>query len=240
MNTVDAYLDEMFNGLADTGSNGRRTLAETEDHLRAAVADGIARGLPEERAEREAVARFGPPGAVTGPVRRAEQSARLVAAGTRLRGQLPNALSGAWLLAGLWLVLLGASYGVGGLGLAVVHRAHPRPPCVSCSDAGQIVHERGVAAGVFLALGLLLLAVRWLAVRQTRFAPAPRSWPMVAAAAFVLIAAANVIGWPELADGLLAERGSGVEQDFVTAGVALGSAIPLAVWGLVRRRRRQP
>lgn len=56
---VDAYLDEMFDKLAGTGPAGRRLLAEAEDHLLAAAAEGCARGLDPEHAEREAVARFG-------------------------------------------------------------------------------------------------------------------------------------------------------------------------------------
>ncbi|WP_432991029.1 hypothetical protein [Dactylosporangium sp. CA-233914] len=58
---VDAYLDDMFDRLAGTGAAGRRMLTETEDHLRSASADARARGLDPTAAEREAVARFGPP-----------------------------------------------------------------------------------------------------------------------------------------------------------------------------------
>jgi hypothetical protein len=42
MSEVDRYLDEMFDRLAGTGSAGRRALAETEDHLRASAAAGMA------------------------------------------------------------------------------------------------------------------------------------------------------------------------------------------------------
>src|ERR1022692_118220 len=59
MSEVERYLDEMFNRLAGTGAPGRRVLAETEDHLRAAVAAGLAKGLAERQAEHEAVVRFG-------------------------------------------------------------------------------------------------------------------------------------------------------------------------------------
>lgn len=56
---VDNYLDEMFNLLAGTGANGRRLLIEAEEHLTEAAAEGRARGLDAEAAEREAVDRFG-------------------------------------------------------------------------------------------------------------------------------------------------------------------------------------
>jgi hypothetical protein len=41
-----------------------RILVEAEDHLRAATADGVAAGLTEQEAQRAAIARFGPVGAV--------------------------------------------------------------------------------------------------------------------------------------------------------------------------------
>ena len=44
----------------------RHTLAEVEAHLRDAVAEGIAAGLPEETAQVQALERIGPVHAVTG------------------------------------------------------------------------------------------------------------------------------------------------------------------------------
>ena len=41
-----------------------RILVEAEDHLRAATADGVAAGLTEQAAQRAAIARFGPVGAI--------------------------------------------------------------------------------------------------------------------------------------------------------------------------------
>ncbi|MEU8236329.1 hypothetical protein AB0C12_42625 [Actinoplanes sp. NPDC048967] len=49
---VDRYLDDMFDLLAGTGADGRRLLIEP-------AAEGRARGLDAETAEREAVVRFG-------------------------------------------------------------------------------------------------------------------------------------------------------------------------------------
>jgi len=61
---IDRHLDLMFDRLSGTGSAGRRMLVEAEDHLRSAAEEARARGLDAEAAEREAVARYGPP--VTG------------------------------------------------------------------------------------------------------------------------------------------------------------------------------
>ena len=55
MSEIEWYLDELFGQLAGTGAAGRRALMEAEYHLRAAAADAMARGLPEDQAEREAV-----------------------------------------------------------------------------------------------------------------------------------------------------------------------------------------
>ena len=56
MSEIEWYLDELFDQLAGTGAAGRRALMEAENHLRAAAAGDVARGLP---------------GASTGPCRRA-------------------------------------------------------------------------------------------------------------------------------------------------------------------------
>ncbi|MEV0217523.1 permease prefix domain 1-containing protein [Micromonospora sp. NPDC050695] len=92
---VDRHLDEMFNRLAGTGAAGRRALAEVEDHLRDAVADELTQGVPARQAERNAVARFGPPARIAGQLRRAHR----VASGA-------VTFSGAWLLIGLAVLML--------------------------------------------------------------------------------------------------------------------------------------
>jgi hypothetical protein len=133
---VERWLDEVFGGLTGTGPAGRRVLAEFEDHLRTAVAEGITGGLTAIEAEREAVARFGPPGqvargiraahrnilrpAITGRVARGIRAAHRnilrpaitgrVARGIRAahRNILCPAITGTWLLAGAMTVALGA------------------------------------------------------------------------------------------------------------------------------------
>src|SRR5690348_4621953 len=57
---VERYLDTMFDRLTGTGAAGRRMLAEAENHLLTATAEGRASGLDPETAEQQAVERFGP------------------------------------------------------------------------------------------------------------------------------------------------------------------------------------
>lgn len=99
MSEVERYLDEMFNRLAGTGARGRRVLAETEDHLRAAVAAGLAEGLPERQAEHGAVVRFGSAARVAGQVRRVHRP-----------GPVRSAVSAAWLVVGVGLSWLGMMF----------------------------------------------------------------------------------------------------------------------------------
>ena len=87
MSEIERYLDELFDKLAGTGAAGRRALTEAEYHLRAVAVGAMARGLPEDQAEHEAVSRFGPPA--------------LVARKLRSAGHLNRAVSTAWLPADL-------------------------------------------------------------------------------------------------------------------------------------------
>jgi hypothetical protein len=97
---VDQYLDEMFDLLAGTGADGRRLLIEAEEHLTEAAAEGRARGLDAEAAEREAVHRFGAAAAV----------ARRVPAGAgTVRVSLRRLAIGAWALTGIALAWFGLS-----------------------------------------------------------------------------------------------------------------------------------
>jgi hypothetical protein len=97
---VGHYLDEMFDLLAGTGADGRRLLIEAEEHLTEAAAEGRARGLDAESAEREAVGRFGAAAAV----------ARRVPASTgTVRMSLRRLATAAWALTGITLIWYGLS-----------------------------------------------------------------------------------------------------------------------------------
>jgi hypothetical protein len=60
-NALDAYMLRLERTLRRRGLVTPRILAETREHLADAIADGLDRGLPEDAAERDAMARFGSP-----------------------------------------------------------------------------------------------------------------------------------------------------------------------------------
>jgi hypothetical protein len=63
---IEDYLDRLLVSLSGSPRQVRHTLAEVEAHLRDAVAEGVAAGLPEETAQVQALERIGPVHAVTG------------------------------------------------------------------------------------------------------------------------------------------------------------------------------
>jgi MYXO-CTERM domain-containing protein len=63
---IEDYLDRLLVSLSGSARQVRHTLAEVEAHLRDAVAEGVAAGLPEETAQAQALERIGPVHAVTG------------------------------------------------------------------------------------------------------------------------------------------------------------------------------
>jgi hypothetical protein len=182
---VERYLDQLLAELHGTAGNIRRVLAEVEHHLRDAIDEGTAQGLPLEEARRRALERFGSPRTVARQF--ASPARRLVSAA--VLGQLILAVA---LLGGIGLVAIGVSGVVAqGMGMAFgktfvagdppgVTYTPARcadfleyyPSAPSCADAAVDHHfdetvQYRVAAGV---LGLLVLGGWWLARRR-----APRS-----------------------------------------------------------------
>jgi hypothetical protein len=158
---IEWYLDELFDQLAGTGASGRRTLMEAEYHLRATAADAMARGLPEDQAEHEAVSRFGPPALVARKLRSAQGA-----------GRLNRAVSTGWLLAGCGL---GVAYLV-----AVWWHSWQTPNCTialsyGCYTTGMLV-TRITTATTIAAAGAALLFGRWLAVRYTALTSSRRGF----------------------------------------------------------------
>ncbi|MEE6312091.1 permease prefix domain 1-containing protein [Plantactinospora veratri] len=184
---VDRHLDEMFDQLAGTGAAGRRVLAEVADHLRDAVADEMARGVPAEQAERNAVTRFGSPDHIAGPLRRARRGLAVA-----------SVVSDAWLLAGLAALLFAATYLFKALDVAMLRLTHPEqlPSCVErpmapadISDAIAPCGAGASAAHAYARIGLIALlaaiaalTARWLTIRNTALAPASQRFPLLAAA----------------------------------------------------------
>jgi len=109
---VEDYLDRLLVSLSGSPRQVRHTLAEVEAHLRDAVAEGIAAGLPEETAQVQALERIGPVHAVTGrPAGVARPSAallrRLVLTAALVGGAGFAAIGGAGLVGRLLQALKG-------------------------------------------------------------------------------------------------------------------------------------
>jgi len=85
---IDSYLADLRRALRARFFLQRRLLAEVEDHLRESAEELRRSGLAAEDAEREAVARFGPPKAVAAEAVRAAWPRSLVPAALLLLGTL--------------------------------------------------------------------------------------------------------------------------------------------------------
>jgi hypothetical protein len=237
---VDAYLDEMFDRLAGTGAPGRRALTEAEDHLRAAATEGVESGLPPQRAEEEAVTRFG----------RVDQVTQELRAGRRRQTALA-VLSRGWLVAGLAVVGLGMTYLAATLGTN--GRSVQEVPLLmyaSGSDAGTTwtatsvtytftgAQSGGAAlAGVIaLVVGALILGGRVVTGRRTSLPPVTRGFLVAASAMFVLLSLL-FIGWVTTERLFSGWQGPGLRTATIGAGAALLIAAGTATWSLVRARR---
>ena len=159
MSEIERYLDELAERLAGTGDAGMRVLIETEAHLYAAADDAMAQGLREDRAEHEAVSRFGPPALVARKLRTAHRG-----------GPVSRVLSAAWLLAGSTICGLGI-YSMLPFLVAVGHHGWATPDCTvslaqDCYLLGGPVKPLSSATALVVA-GVVLLLCRWLAVKYT-------------------------------------------------------------------------
>ena len=223
MSEIERYLDELFDRMAGHGAAGRRALIEAEDHLRAAAADAVARGLSADQAEHDAVTRFGSAAMVARKMRSAHAA-----------GGLAQALSAGWLLAGLAVAGLGVAY------LAAAGRLGWQPyDCTvivtsSCYFVGRTLVSATTSAAIAAAAGAVLLLGRWLAVRYAGLAPARRGFALAAGLALALAAVViGAAGWtpvPHVA--LLTSR-----PTFVVIAAALIECLAAAV-GLADSRRR--
>jgi len=178
---VEEYLDELYSKLRGSPRQGRRLLAEAEDHLRQRVDEGLASGLTLAEAQQAAVSSFGSVRAVV----RAHD--------TRLRrvpglAILADVVMAAWKLGSVGLLAIGASGLVVAamnvlFGRSFVAAVSPgiRLPAASCRywlsiwpsahgcaqaymmEASSDAVSLRVAAGL---LGLLLLGGYYLAKRR--------------------------------------------------------------------------
>jgi hypothetical protein len=247
---IDRYLDEMFDQLAGTGAQGRRALAEAEDHLRSAAAEGVARGLPIVVAERDALTRFGPPALIAGQLRHAGRG-----------GSLWSVLSSAWILAGLGLLVLTLTYLGKAVELAVLLRMHPQqvPSCSSlrgvytppgtmteCSTSVQDMRTNAVAGLVVLLITAAVLLARQLVVRRARLAPSPQRFPLLAAGWFAILGFLFVVTPVSPYATVLfgvdlgffgVPMGMGLYPEHIAAAWSLLTAIAALTWYVARPNR---
>jgi hypothetical protein len=253
---VERCLDELFDELAGTGAAGRRALTEAEDHLRSSAAAEVKRGVPAEKAQQIAVARFGSPARIAGQLRRAHRKL-----------SLGSAISGGWLLAGLAIAALGATYLVTALDIAVLLQMHPEdtPPCPDNLDALLVVPEPGTVATIgpcsttvpalhdntrfgslALLLGSAILLARWLAKRRAGLPATPSRSPILIAALFAVSSLATLIlSFTPLGDHLFlrgyepfgVQNGPGMRQPIAATGIALLISIAALYWHFATARR---
>lgn len=253
---VEAYLDRLFDLLSGSGSAGRRFLAEVEEHLRESVESGLARGLTRERAEDDAVARFGPVEQVAAgfaAVSRRWSLRQLFGAGAVVGavGMLALGLSG--LISELVGDFLSRAFVAGdppGITYTAARCAdylRLSPGSGSCSAAaledhfGEVVMPR-IAAGV---LGLIVLAV--LAYLRGRpdahtWLPSRRLVGLVGGVAAGLCAAVFLLDGGLLLVHTGTDHGAGAAlADGAMAGLAaLGFAVVLVRDQLSRGRLTSP
>jgi hypothetical protein len=214
--TIDEFLDAAFDDLAGYGGAARRALAEAEEHLRQAAADRVRRGVPPERAEAEAVARFGDPADFARQVARAgapSEWTSLVTGLWALGGVLAVAVGVAGAIAEILgdtlgpALVAGDRYGVTYAAWRCAEYLRFAPAGSSCSTAaaldhwGEVVIGR-VGIGVLGVLALVLLAV----ARRTLLGGGSWRvpWPAVAAVGALLFGIAAVVrGLPDGATALL-------------------------------------
>jgi HAAS len=249
MSPIEDYLDQLLVELRGSARDVRRILAEVEEHLFAATAEGVAEGLPEEKAQWRAIDRFGPPRMVASRFGRP-------AAWPALRALARSAP----LFAAVGLIAIGVS---GAISEALGRLFGPAfvagdPPDVrytaarcadfqeyfpgkSCLDAaawhhwGEVVEYR-VAAGV---LGLLLLGGallyrrrrRKVATAMTEVALPPGLLAGAATALYGLAAAALLL--QGASEAVAGGTTGGTGQWLSAGGVALVGAI---AYGLVLLR----
>jgi hypothetical protein len=99
---IEEYLDLLYARLRTSPGQARRVLAEAEDHLREAVADGLSAGMTEREAQEAAISSFG---SVRAVVRAHDVRLRRFPA----LAVLGDLVMSAWMLAGVGLLVIGVS-----------------------------------------------------------------------------------------------------------------------------------
>jgi HAAS domain-containing protein len=251
---IEEYLDQLYASLRTTPREGRRILAEAEDHLREGMAEGLAAGLSEGEAAEHAISSFGSVRAVTrahsrgrGRQSRAALAGGLAAAAWKLAAAGLLAVGASGLLAAAMNALFGREF-VGGthstarLSGAACHRYLALwPHAHSCAGAAMleissdavVLRLLAGAAGLALLAGYLL-ARRWLPRAL------PRGFePTVAVALFgtaaVVLAALSVLSTGPIPGALGGLGGPGSYASGAAAALAAAAAF---AWPLRRALSR--
>jgi hypothetical protein len=205
---IDHYLDDLLAALRVDPRSTRRILAETEDHLHESALAFMAAGSTPAEAERQAVARFGPP---------AQIAARFG------QGSMPALPMRSWflrmyvylaLLAGIVLVSAGLAGEISsGIGLAfgkdIMAGDAPgttytaarcqdfleyHPDAANCTDAAVAHHfdEQWRNADLALVLGIIVLAAHWYLRRRFAKHESAHSLPRETFATFGMAAFGSV------------------------------------------------
>jgi len=248
---IEEYLDHVLVSLSGSPRQVRHTLAEIEAHLRDAVAEGLAAGLPESEAQARAVLRMGPVNGVTGMpavlsrpsealVRRLTLTVALVG-GAGLTAIGVAGLIGRWFLAVKGTAFLTAPFPPGSYTRADCARwlAGDRGTrsCVTAmlaDHAGDVMLE-ATAAGV---LGLLLLAGYVVLRSRWHDRGTMTAWPPgFAEALAVVLAGLSAVGCFATAWNIeTTQRGIGAGVPWSLGLAATGTAIAFAL-SLVYIRR---
>jgi hypothetical protein len=250
---IEEYLDRLLVSLSGSPRQVRHTLAEVEAHLRDAVAEGVAAGLPEEQAQAQALERIGPVHVVAGrPAVITRPSAPL----------LRRLVLTAALVGGAGLVAVGAAGIVGRFLTAVrgnLFMTPPFPPgtytradcarwlagdpgthsCVTAMLAdhvGEFFLYTGAAAflGLLALGGYLFLRRRWRD-RATRTV-LPAGTAEAVGAALAGLAAIFFFGQVVDAENVKQGIGAGEPLSLAIAATATALVFALMLWHTVRRR----
>jgi hypothetical protein len=248
---IEEYLDHVLVSLGGSPRQVRYTLAEVDAHLRDAVAEGVAAGLPESEAQARAVLRMGPVNGVTGqPAVLSRPSGALVrrlALTVALVGGVGLvAIGGAGLIAWVLQAVKGAAF----VTVPFPPGAYTKADCArwlagdpgtrSCVTAMLADHAgdfvlQATAAGL---LGLIALAA-YLALRQrwrdrATMTALPAGTAEALGAALAALAAVVCLG--QALDIEMVQHGIGAGQPWSLGLAAAVTAIVFAL-GLPRARR---
>jgi hypothetical protein len=187
--TIDEYLDELADALDVSPRRARRILAEAEDHLRETTAELSRRGMRDEAAEREAIARFGSAKLVaarfSGPVSqrawffRAYLYAALLGGIVLIAAGIAGELSAGFGLAFGESYVSGDTNGVAYTPARCADFFEYHPLAASCEAAATLHHfdEIWRNADLALVLGIVVVAAHLFIRRRYARGESPRSFP---------------------------------------------------------------